>query len=289
MAVYKRGKIWWYKFRWNAESIRESTRQTNKRIAEQMESTHKTSLAKGEVGLRDRKPTLTLREFAEGDFLPFARSTFAAKQKTLRYYEYGVKSLLVFDRLADARPDTITGETIGGFIATRRERGLEVSSINRELQALRRMFHLAGEWGRVEEALPTVKMVPGEKHRERVLNAEEESLYFRAAGTKAMEQHMDSRLLADVARILLDCGLRPEKCFLLRPENVIDGRLEIHFGETGNARRHIPMTPRLHREADLAFLRMRLRDDRPVEGVPVSDEHNLFDAPCQCRVDQRTV
>jgi hypothetical protein len=46
---------------------------------------------------------------------------------------------------------------------------------------------------------------------------------------------------------------------------------------------------RLHREADLPFLRMRLRDDRPLEGVPVSDEHNLFDAPCQCRVDQRTV
>ena len=43
------------------------------------------------------------------------------------------------------------------------------------------------------------------------------------------------------------------------------------------------------RKADLPFLRMRLRDDRPVEGVPVSDEHNLFDAPCQCRVDQRTV
>jgi hypothetical protein len=44
-----------------------------------------------------------------------------------------------------------------------------------------------------------------------------------------------------------------------------------------------------HREADLPFLRMRLSDDRPVEGVPVSDEHNLFDAPCQRRVNQPTV
>jgi integrase len=262
MAVYKRGKIWWYKFNWNAESIRESTKQTNKRIAEQMEAIHKTSLAKGEVGLRDRKPTLTLREFAEGDFLPFARSTFAAKQKTLRYYEYGVKSLLAFERLADARLDTITGETIGGFVATRRERGLEVSSINRELQALRRMFHLAGEWGRVEKALPTVKMVPGEKHRERVLTAEEESLYFRAAGTKAMEQHMDARLLADVARILLDCALRPEECFRLRPENVTDGRLEIHFGKTGNARRRIPMTPSVQ-----AILEMRVANSAGGEWV----------------------
>src|SRR5215471_11748848 len=154
MAVYKRGKIWWYKFNWNGETIRESTKQTNKRTAEQMEAAHKTSLAKGEVGLRDRKPAPTLREFAEGDFLPFVRSTFAAKPKTRQYYESGVKSLMSFNKLSDSRLDSITGEAIGAFIANRRDSGLEVSSVNRELQALRRMFHLAQEWGRVEKALP---------------------------------------------------------------------------------------------------------------------------------------
>lgn len=38
---------------------------------------------------------------------------------------------------------------------------VEISTINRELQALRRMFHLAQEWGKVERALPTARMVPG--------------------------------------------------------------------------------------------------------------------------------
>lgn len=52
MAVYKPGKVWWYKFVWNGELIRESTKQGNKRTAEQMEATHKASLAKGEVGIR---------------------------------------------------------------------------------------------------------------------------------------------------------------------------------------------------------------------------------------------
>ena len=168
-----------------------------------MEATHKTSLAKGEVGLRDRKPAPTLKEFAERDFLLFARSTFAATLKTLSYYENGIKSLLAFEKLASARLDTITGETIAAFIAHRQDAGLKVSSINRELQALRRMFHLAQEWGAVEKALPAVKMVPGELHRERVLTAAEEDLFFRGAGTGAMEQHADPRLLADVARILL--------------------------------------------------------------------------------------
>ena len=87
MAVYKqaRSNKWWYKFRWNGELIRESTKQTNKRIAEQMEAAHKTSLAKGEVGIREKKPVPTLKQFAENDFLPYVDATFAAKPKTKEY------------------------------------------------------------------------------------------------------------------------------------------------------------------------------------------------------------
>lgn len=70
MAVYKRGRICWYKFVWNGEQVRESTKQSNKRIAEHMEATHKTSLAKGEVGIRDKKPVPTVKDFAERDFSP---------------------------------------------------------------------------------------------------------------------------------------------------------------------------------------------------------------------------
>ncbi|HXI41866.1 MAG TPA: tyrosine-type recombinase/integrase [Bryobacteraceae bacterium] len=255
MAVYKqpKSKYWWYKFTWNGEPIRESTKQTNKRIAEQMEAAHRTALAKGEVGIRDKKPVPTLKDFAERDFLPFVRSTFTAKLKTQKYYEYGVKSLLAFERLATARLDSITTETIAAFVAVRKGAGVQISSINRELQALRRMFHLAQEWGKVEKALPTVRMVPGENHRERVLTSEEEALYFAGAKSEAMNQHMDASLLSDVASILLDCGLRPEECFRLRPENVRDGKIEIQYGKTDNARRRIPMTPRIQ-----AILDMRL-------------------------------
>jgi len=261
MAVYKqpKSKYWWYKFTWNGEPIRKSTKQANKRVAEQMQAAHRTSLAKGEVGIRDRKPVPTLRDFAENDFLPFARSTFAAKPKTLAYYENGVSRLLDSERLASERLDAITSDKVAEFITTRQratgKRGglLQVASLNRELQVLRRMFHLAQEWGRVERALPSVKMLPGEKHRERVLTAAEEDLYFSGASTDAMAQYADAALLRDVATILLDCGLRPEECFRVRTENVTDGALEIQYGKTANARRRIPMTPRV-----AATLNMRL-------------------------------
>ena len=68
-----------------------------------------------------------------------------------------------------------------------------------------------------------------------------------------LNQHTGPSLLSDVATILLDCGLRPEECFRLRPESVRDGKIEIQYGETDNARRRIPMTPRVQ-----AILDMRL-------------------------------
>ena len=138
--------------------IRESTKQTNKRAAEQIETAHKTSLAMGEVGIRERKKIPTLRDFATNDFLPYVRSTFVAKVKTKAYYEYGVKSLLAYDKLATEPVDAITSEKVAGYVAKRREAGLQIASINRDLQVLRRMFHLVQEWGKVEKVLPRVSV-----------------------------------------------------------------------------------------------------------------------------------
>ena len=147
-----------------------------------------------------------------------------------------------YDVLAGERIDNINSDKISGYVTKRQRRGLQISSINRELQVLRRMFHLFQEWGKVEKVLPKVTMLPGERHRERVLSPEEEELYLAEA----------KPLVRDVDTILLNCALRPEECFRLSWENIRDGNLEIHFGKSGSARRRIPMTPRVS-----ALLEMR--------------------------------
>jgi hypothetical protein len=151
MAVYKQPKSKnWCKFTWNGEPIRESTKQTNKRVAEQMEAAHRTALAKGEVGIRERKPVPTLSEFAESDFLPFVLATSKEKPTTVRFCENSVGNLKAYSKLASLRLDAIT-DVIGGFVACRQaqcqerrnNKPLEVSTVNRDLATLRRMFHLA--------------------------------------------------------------------------------------------------------------------------------------------------
>ena len=66
MAIFKRGKTYWFHFIWNGEHIQQSTKQGNPRIARQIEAAYRTRLAKGEVGIVEKKqPAPTLKGFAE--------------------------------------------------------------------------------------------------------------------------------------------------------------------------------------------------------------------------------
>ncbi len=58
-----------------------------------------------------------------------------------------------------------------GFAAYRQAKGLQVSSVKRSLQVLRRVPRMSVEWGALE-SVPRVKMLPGERHRERVVTLE---------------------------------------------------------------------------------------------------------------------
>ena len=274
MAVYKRGRVWWYRFVWNGESIRESTKQSNKRTAEQIEAAHKTSLAKGEVGIRDKKPPPTLEQFIEQDFLPFVRTTKASKPNTVRFYENSAANVKAYSKLSGLRLDEIKAEHITAFVAHRQTTKIQISTLNADLAALRRIFHLCLEWGRVLIALPRVRLLPGANHRERVLSGDEERKYLDAAsevGHELQESYCralegiratqrgeqprkpDAYLLRDVATILIDCGMRPEECCRLKwSDNIRDGGIEIHTGKGRGSRRRIPCSQRV-----LSILDMR--------------------------------
>jgi integrase len=231
-----------------------------------MEAKAKTDYAMGGAGLLTRKKIPTLKEFLEGDFSRFIKQQTVDKPSTGRYYADGKKALLAFPALANARLDAIKQEQITAFVGHLREQQFEVSSMNRKLEVLRRALRLAVEWEKVERALPTVRMLPGEKRRERVLSPEEETRYLEAAvaiGDEAVASHQralggiratlrgqipitprDPYLLRDAAVLLIECGLRPEECHRLRWDEVADGVIRVAHGKTANARREIPLSER---------------------------------------------
>jgi integrase len=258
MSIYKRSETYWYKFMWQGKLIRESTKQGNDKIARNMESAHRTSLAKGEVGIRERKPSPALTAVIDNRFEPWAKAAFekSSPKTWFDWYRVGLRAIQGFKPLANSKLEEITTERIADFAAHRRAKDLQVSSVNSSLRVLRRVLRLAVEWGAVSSA-PKVKLLPGERHRERVISSDEEARSLAAA----------PGLLAAIVTVLTDTGMRPEECFRLCWESITwangrHGTVLVTHGKTAAARRVLPMTPRVR-----AVLESRWENaDKPLEG-----------------------
>jgi integrase len=248
MAIFKRGKVYWYNFVFNGEHIQESTKQGNPRVARQMEAAHRTALAKGEVGIRDRKPVPTLRDFASR-FSDAIETQCAEKPRTVDFYKAKLRYLLANDSLASSPLDAIDEAVIEAYTQarcrcqSRRKRPLAASSVNRELATLRRLLRLAHEW-RVIQRIPRVRLLRGERQREFVLGQDKEPIYLAVVGEP----------LHDVAVLLLDTGLRLGEALSLEwPQVHIDPASGARFGYltvlSGKAKskksRNVPLSQRV--------------------------------------------
>ena len=238
MAVYKRGKVYWYKFMWKSEMIRESTKQGNRNIARNQESAHRTRLSNGEVGIREKKSAPMLRDFLKNDFLPFAETRHRGKPLTLRYYKQGC-DMLIKSTLGAMHLDELTCQHGAEF--ARKHSALSPSGINRGLRTLRRALNLAfEEWGKLERPIK-IALAAGEHQRDRVLTETEISKYLDAC----------PQPWKDCAALIVDEGFRPSEVFALQWQHILfyddgSGLIQIAEGKSKAAKRTLPMTPRVH-------------------------------------------
>lgn len=247
MAVYKRGGVYWYEFHFRGERIRESANVSNKNEARSIESARRTELAKGLVGIVDRPPAPTVKEFAPR-FTAAIETICADKPRTITFYKERLRRLLDYAPLASARLDAIDEELIEGLKRKRTQqvsrlgRPLKVASINRELATLRRMLRLAHEW-KVIDRLPKIRLFRGEENREFVLDYQQEELYL----------HMAPQPLKDIAILILDTGMRPGEACALEWRNVHlepaprskFGYVHVVNGKSKNAKRNLSLSARV--------------------------------------------
>ncbi len=234
--IYKKGRYYMAKFMWQGKVIRKSTRCTSAKDARTVEGTIRSQLAKGNFGILEAKPRLTLAEFLKGDFMPFIETEFQTKPNSGDYYKYGVRNLQASD-LAGLRLDQVTGQHVAGYIAQHGH--LEATTINRDLRTLRRALSLAVEWGKLDR-MPKVTLAKGENRRERVLTDAEVKSYLEAC----------PQPWRDVATLINGEGMRPGECYALRWEHVLlnghGGLIQIARGKSKAARRPLPMVPEVY-------------------------------------------
>ena len=116
MGIFKRGKVYWYHFLFNGEHIQRSTKQGNPRTARQIEAAYKTALAKGEVGITERKKAPGLKAAMKA-FLDWSEGEHKAHPATHRRYK--VSSIALLSHFGDEPIDKITAEAVEGFKAVR--------------------------------------------------------------------------------------------------------------------------------------------------------------------------
>lgn len=200
MALYKRGKVYWYSFVFMGRRIQETTRATDRRAAQQIESARKTALAKGEADIHERRPARLLKEF-EKPFVDQIRLDCKDKPKTITFYEQKLRHLL--SAWGTRRLDQIDEEAIEKYKSerqrqqTRYKRVVSTASINRELATLSRLLRIAYERQLIRR-VPHIRRLGGEQPRDFVLSQTQEPLYLAAVPD----------LLRDVATVLIDTGLR---------------------------------------------------------------------------------
>jgi len=240
MAIFKRGKIYWFHFLFNGQHVQRSTKQGNPRVARQIEAAYRTQLAKGEVGIQERQKAPTLFEFAKR-FRDFIQVRCDAKPNTVVFYKSKLQRLLGFSFLAEARLDRIDEALIERFVSERR-RLVEPGTVNRELATLRRMLRLAQEWKLIDR-VPRIRLLDGERTRDFVLDQRAEQQYLEKA----------PQPLKDIAVLILETGLRIGEALTLQWESVRlealpgarFGYLKVIAGKSKNARRNIPLTDRV--------------------------------------------
>jgi len=239
MSIFKRGRVYWYHFVFNGEHVQESTKQGNPRVARQMEAAHRTSLAKGEVGIKERKPIPALKDFAQR-FIDAIQVRCAAKTRTVEFYGQQLARLLDFEPLASARLSDIDEALIESFV---QHRSTQVSraTVNRALATLRRLLRLAQEW-RVIDRVPRIRILNGERNRDFVLTHAQELAYLEAA----------PQPLKDIALLIVDTGLRVGEALGLQwrdvhveSEGSRFGFVHVREGKSREAKRNVSLTPRV--------------------------------------------
>ncbi|MFN0164990.1 MAG: tyrosine-type recombinase/integrase [Bryobacteraceae bacterium] len=249
--VFKRGDVWWFKFVWNGQLVRKSTKQANKRVAEKIEAAHRTRLAKGEVGLVEKDPAPTLGEF-QARFGEHVRSA-CRKPRTASFFEEKYRRLLTYPWLENARLSDIGGDLIERLKQaelqrvkarqskdTKKPERVTPATANRTLATLRRALHLAYKLELIDR-VPKIGLLPGERTRDFVLSPADELRYLGAC----------PQPLQDIAVLILETGLRLGETLALTWQDIElhragerFGVLHVRSGKSRHAERDLLLTAR---------------------------------------------
>jgi integrase/recombinase XerD len=227
-TVYKRGDIWWVRFRFGGAHVRRSAKTTKKaeaqayllRLMEEHAQAHR-----GETRDRYLFTDAIVRYFEECTLKP----------GTVVTYRFNAK---VCARLiGHLHLDEINKRVLSDFVAARKRTGVSDATVRRDLAFIGSLFTMAIRWDWIDAspiATFNKKALKECRPRTRFLSKSEYSRLEREA----------NKGLKPIIRLAVETGLRKEELLGLTTESIDLQRREIHLHRTKtNTPRRVPLSP----------------------------------------------
>ena len=229
MSLYKRGDVWWYKFRFAGQVVRESSKSESKTIAKDAERARRRELEESwnQIKRRTLPPTFERggSTWLDGEKPHLAERTYEIYEVALRCH---LKPVLGGLLLCD-----IDASRISSYQARRKAEGASARTLNKELQVLRQILKRYKFWANLQG---DVKFEREHNDIGKALSREEEKALLAACGSNP--------LLNAAVTLALNTALRKNEIRTLRWSQVDFEKRTVAVGRAktdGGSGRVIPL------------------------------------------------
>src|SRR5579872_512388 len=244
MALFKRGKIWWYEFVFRGQRIRETTKSTSKTLAEKAERKRRRELEEAINNVRrQRKPMLfsaATREWLQAMSAGWSDANIAIQNYNLAHLKkYFGKKLL----------EDISADNIALYQSRRKAEKASNRTVNMEVATLRQILKKHKLWTGIAD---DVKMLSEDRQIGKPLTSEEAKRLLDAC------RRSPSPSLFPAMTIFANTGLRNAELRTARWHQVdfVGASFQVGRAKTaGSSGRVIP----LNKTALAAFEQLRSR------------------------------
>ena len=221
MALFKRGRIWWYEFIFAGRRIRESAKTTSKTVAKLAEQQRRRDLEKGFNGLEDRRDD---RIRSISDLSAEYLDEYRLRHKAVTFAEYAVGNLV--RHLGDAMAVDVSANTVKAYQTARLKEQAAPKTINEEVGFLLRMLGEAGDGIRARLRRQKVLKLVVRRQIGKAYAAEQKQALLEAARGARSPAIYPALMLA------LNAGMRDKEIRWLQWERLDLVRAYLRVGES---------------------------------------------------------